>query len=68
MNSRAWRWYLALILAAVAGYFLTPDDTWAQTIYAELVGLVATGAIVVGVVRYRPAARRRGGGLLPGSC
>jgi hypothetical protein len=57
MSNRAWRWYLALTFVAVAGYFLVPADTWAQTIYAELVGLVATGAIVVGVVRNRPAAR-----------
>ena len=57
MSNRVWSGYLALILAAVAGYFLVPDDTWAQTVYAELVGLVATGAIVVGVVRYRPAAQ-----------
>jgi diguanylate cyclase len=41
----------------VAGYFLTPSDSWIQTIYAEFVGLAATGAIVVGVVRHRPAAR-----------
>jgi diguanylate cyclase len=57
MSNRAWGGYLALILGAVAGYFLVADDTWAQTIYAELVGLMATGAIVVGVVRYRPAAQ-----------
>jgi diguanylate cyclase (GGDEF)-like protein len=43
--------------AAVAGYFLTPDDTWTQTAYAQVVGLAATGAIVVGVLRSRPAAR-----------
>jgi diguanylate cyclase len=55
--SRGWRWYLGLILLAVAGYFLTPADSWTQTVYAELVGLAATGAIVVGVVRYRPAAK-----------
>jgi diguanylate cyclase len=57
MSSRAWRGYLAFSAAAVAGYFLTPDDTWVQTIYAEFVGLVATGAIVLGVVKHRPAAR-----------
>jgi len=57
MNIRAWRWYLALILAAVAGYFLTPNDSWTQTIYAELVGLMATGAILAGVVKHRPAAK-----------
>jgi diguanylate cyclase len=57
MSNRAWSGYLALTVAAVAGYFLVPNDTWAQTIYAELVGLVATGAIVVGVVRFRPAAQ-----------
>ena len=57
MSNRAWSGYLALTLAAVAGYFWVPDDTWAETVYAELVGLVATGAIVVGVVRYRPAAQ-----------
>jgi diguanylate cyclase (GGDEF)-like protein len=43
--------------AAVAGYFLTPDDNWTQTAYAQVVGLAATGAIVVGVLRSRPAAR-----------
>jgi diguanylate cyclase (GGDEF)-like protein len=57
MNNRAWRWYLALILAAVAGYFLTPNDSWTQTIYAELVGLMATGAILAGIVKHRPAAK-----------
>ena len=57
MSIRAWRWYLALALVTVAGYFLTPNDTWTQTFYAELVGLVATGAIVAGVVRHRPAAK-----------
>src|SRR6266536_1802327 len=57
MRIRAWTLYLAAALVAVAGYFLTPADTWTQTIYAELVGLCATGAIVVGVVRHRPGAR-----------
>src|SRR6266545_2577531 len=57
MRIRAWILYLAAALVAVAGYFLTPADTWTQTIYAELVGLCATGAIVVGVVRHRPGAR-----------
>ena len=56
MSRRGWRWYLALASVAIAGYFLTPTDTWTQTAYAELVGLAATGAIVVGVVKYRPAA------------
>jgi diguanylate cyclase (GGDEF)-like protein len=57
MSNRAWNGYLALSVAAVAGYFLTPDDSWTQTIYAELVGLLATGAIVAGVVKHRPAAK-----------
>jgi diguanylate cyclase (GGDEF)-like protein len=57
MSNRAWRWYLALALVTVAGYFMTPNDTWTQTIYAELVGLFATAAIVAGVVRHRPAAK-----------
>jgi len=57
MRTRAWTLYLAAALVAVAGYFLTPSDTWTQTIYAQLVGLCATGAVVVGVVRHRPAAR-----------
>src|SRR6266540_1533860 len=57
MRIRAWTLYLVAALVAVAGYFLTPADTWTQTIYAELVGLCATGAIVVGVVRHRPGAR-----------
>jgi hypothetical protein len=57
MRTRAWTLYLAAALVAVAGYYLTPADTWTQTIYAELVRLGATGAIVVGVVRHRPAAR-----------
>jgi diguanylate cyclase (GGDEF)-like protein len=57
MSGRAWRGYLAVSVAAVAGYFLTPADTWMQTIYAELVGLAATGAIVLGVVKHRPAAK-----------
>jgi diguanylate cyclase len=52
----AWRRYLGLAALAVAGYFLTPADTWTQTAYAQVVGLAATAAIVVGVVRYRPAA------------
>jgi hypothetical protein len=57
VSNRAWSGYLALTLGAVAGFFLVPDDSWAQTIYAEVVGLVATGAIMVGVARYRPAAQ-----------
>jgi diguanylate cyclase (GGDEF)-like protein len=57
MSRRAWNGYLAVVAAAVVGYLLTPDDSWAQTIYAELVGLFATGAIVVGVVKHQPAAR-----------
>jgi diguanylate cyclase len=57
MSSRAWSRYLVVSSAAVAGYFLTPDDTWTQTAYAQVVGLAATGAIVVGVLRHRPAAR-----------
>src|SRR6266540_764647 len=50
MRIRAWTLYLAAALVAVAGYFLTPADTWTQTIYAELVGLCATGAIVLYLV------------------
>jgi diguanylate cyclase (GGDEF)-like protein len=57
VRTRAWTLCLAAALGTVAGYLLTPADTWTQTIYAELVGLGATGAIVAGVVRYRPAAR-----------
>jgi diguanylate cyclase len=57
VSTRGWRRYLGLALVAVAGYFLMPGDTWTQTAYAELVGLAATGAIVVGVVKHRPAAR-----------
>ena len=57
MSRRTWNGCLAVAAAAVAGYFLTPNDSWAQTVYAELVGLLATGAIVVGVGQYRPAAK-----------
>jgi hypothetical protein len=56
-NGRVWTRYLMVSAVAVAGYFLTPDDTWTQTAYAQVVGLAATGVIVVGVARYRPAAR-----------
>lgn len=56
-SSRAWNGYLAVAVVVVGGYFLTPSDSWTQTIYAELVGLAATGAIVVGVVKHRPAAK-----------
>jgi diguanylate cyclase len=57
MSNRAWNGYLAAAAVVVAGYFLTPSDSWTQTIYAELVGLAATGAIVVGVVKHRPEAK-----------
>jgi diguanylate cyclase len=57
MSRRAWNTYLGVAAAAVAGYFLLPDDSWTQTIYAELVGLLATGMIVLGVVKHRPAAK-----------
>ena len=57
MSSRAWNGYLAAAVVVVAGYFLSPSDSWTQTVYAELVGLAATGAIVVGVVKHRPAAK-----------
>ena len=57
MSSRAWKAYVGVAVAAVAGYFLMPNDSWPQTIYAELVGLFATGAIVVGVVEHRPAVK-----------
>jgi diguanylate cyclase len=57
MSRRAWNTYLGVAAAAVAGYFLIPDDSWMQTIHAELVGLLATGMIVVGVVKHRPAAK-----------
>jgi diguanylate cyclase (GGDEF)-like protein len=57
MSSRAWNGYLAAAVVVVAGYFLLPSDSWTQTVYAELVGLAATGAIVVGVVKHRPAAK-----------
>ena len=57
MSSRAWKAYVGVAVAAVAGYFLMPNDSWPQTIYAELVGLFATGAIVVGVVKHRPAVK-----------
>ena len=43
MSRRAWNTYLGVVAAAVAGYFLIPDESWTQTIYAELVGLLATG-------------------------
>ena len=57
MSSRGWKAYVGVAVAAVAGYFLMPNDSWPQTIYAEGVGLLATGAVVVGVVKHRPAAK-----------
>src|SRR6266542_3447174 len=41
MRIRAWTLYLVAALVAVAGYFLTPADTWTQTIYPGLaIGLL----------------------------
>ena len=68
MSRRAWNTYLGVAAAAVAGYFLIPDDSWTQTIHAELVGLLATGMIVVGVVSIGRRPRRPGCGLPPGNC
>ena len=68
MSNRAWSGYLALTFVAVAGYFLVPADTWAQTIYAELVGLVRPGRSWSEWSGTGRLPRRRGGGLPPGSC
>jgi diguanylate cyclase (GGDEF)-like protein len=50
------RLYLAVAALGAAGYFLVPNDTWAQTGWAVAMGYLAVAAVVVGVRRHRPAA------------
>jgi diguanylate cyclase (GGDEF)-like protein len=54
---RTWKRYLVAATAGVIAYFALPDDTWAQTLYGEFLGVLGTGAVVIGVVKYRPPAR-----------
>jgi diguanylate cyclase (GGDEF)-like protein len=57
MRTRTMAWYLVVVVAAIAGLSVVPDDTWAQTAVAVGIGYLAVAAIVVGVLRYRPVGR-----------
>ena len=67
MRASVWRVFLAVGTAAVAGYFLLPDDWW-QTGGTAAIGLAGVAGLVVGARLHRP--RRAGlwwmlaGGLL----
>ncbi len=51
----AWRWYLALGLAAIGAYLLVSDGVARSGCYL-CVGLWAIGAKIAGVRHYRPTA------------
>jgi diguanylate cyclase (GGDEF)-like protein len=53
MRASAWRIYLAAGTAAVAGYFLLPDNWW-QTGLNAGIGLAGVAGLLVGVRLYRP--------------
>jgi diguanylate cyclase (GGDEF)-like protein len=53
MRARAWLIYLAAGTAAVAGYFLLPDNWW-QTGANAAIGLAAVAGLLVGVKLHRP--------------
>jgi diguanylate cyclase len=50
------RTYLAAALAAIAVFVVLPSGSWAQTLWGSGIGLTAAACIVVGILRYRPAA------------
>ena len=53
MRASAWRIYLAAGAAAVAGYFLVPDNWW-QTGLNAGIGLAGVAGLLVGVRLHRP--------------
>lgn len=58
MRRTAWNIYLAVAIAAICGYFWSPDDPWAQTIWILAVGLSGSVAILA-AVRKRQARPSR---------
>jgi hypothetical protein len=53
MRARAWLIYLAAGTAAVAIYFVLPDNWW-QTGANAAIGLAAVAGLLVGVKLHRP--------------
>ena len=53
-----WRAWLLAGAAALAGYFLVPDDRWYSNAYYDAIGLASAAAIVAGVRLHRPARPR----------
>ncbi|MFD1365468.1 GGDEF domain-containing protein [Actinoplanes sichuanensis] len=51
----AWRWYVVILVAAVLGYFRTPD-TWLQTVVYDSIAVSGVIAMVIGVRRNRAEA------------
>jgi diguanylate cyclase len=49
------RAYLTVATIGVAGYLLTSTDSWTQVGYRVAIGYLGVAAIIVGVLRYRPA-------------
>lgn len=49
------RAYLMIATLGVAGYLLTSTDSWTQVGYRVGIGYFGVAAIIVGVLRYRPA-------------
>jgi diguanylate cyclase (GGDEF)-like protein len=53
MRTRAWRVFLAVGTAVVAGYFLLPDNWWQTGVNAGI-GLAGVAGLLVGVRLHRP--------------
>jgi diguanylate cyclase (GGDEF)-like protein len=53
MRERAWRVFLAAGTAAVAGYFLLPDNWWQTGVNAGI-GLAGAAGLLVGIRLHRP--------------
>lgn len=53
MRDSVWRVFLAVGTAAVAGYFLLPDNWW-QTSANAAIGLAGVAGLLVGVRLHRP--------------
>ena len=54
MRLSAWKAYLGVASVVIGAYFFSPAGTWLQTIWACLVGVAASTAILVGIRSHRP--------------
>jgi HPt (histidine-containing phosphotransfer) domain-containing protein len=53
-GTRLWKSYVVVMLVAIGGYALTPQNSWTATIWQTLVGWIAAAFVGIGVRRQRP--------------